>query len=90
MQAGDYGGALPLLRQAVIASHGSGTLTEAYASYNLAFTRLALGRCDGVLELLDRSEAVQGYRAEIRRLRKDAEKQRCGDEKATGDEGGNE
>jgi hypothetical protein len=89
MQARDYAGALPLLEQAVAALAGTGSLAEAYASYNLAFTRLGLGRCDGVLELLDRSEAVQGYRAEIRRLRKDAEK-RCGDEKAKGDEGANE
>ena len=86
MQARDYAGALPLLEHAVTALAATGSLAEAYASYNLAFTRLALGRCDGVLELLDRSEAVQGYRAEIRGLRKDAQK-RCGDEKAKGDEG---
>jgi serine/threonine-protein kinase len=69
MQAGDYGGALPLLRQAVIASHGSGTLTEAYASYNLAFSRFAVGRCDGVTALLDRSQGIQGSRREIDDLR---------------------
>ena len=89
MQAGDYAGALPLLEQAVAALDGTGSLAEAYASYNLAFTRLALGRCDDVLELLNRSEAVQGYRAEIQRLRRDAEKQ-CGDDKAKGNESGNE
>ena len=86
MQARDYAGALPLLEQAVAALAGTDSLAEAYASFNLAFTRLALGRCDGVLELLDRSEAVQGYRAEIRRLRKDAEEP-CQDEKAKADEG---
>ena len=48
MQAGDFAGALPLLRQAVLALKGSNTLDEAYASYNLAFSRFALGRCDGV------------------------------------------
>ena len=78
MQAEDYEGALPLLEQAVSQLAGSGTLAEAYASYNLAFTRLALGSCDGVLELLDRSEEVQGGRSEIDRLRREAEKQ-CGD-----------
>ncbi len=78
MQAEDYEGALPLLEQAVSQLAGSGTLAEAYASYNLAFTRLALGSCDGVLELLDRSEEVQGERSEIDRLRREAEKQ-CGD-----------
>jgi serine/threonine protein kinase len=69
MQAGDYAGALPLLRQAVIASHGSGTLTEAYSSYNLAFSRFAVGRCDGVTALLDRSQGIQGSRREIDNLR---------------------
>jgi hypothetical protein len=74
MQAGDYEGALPLLEQAVAGSEGSGSLTEAYASYNLAFTRYRLGTCDGVVELLNRSEQVQGERKEITRLRRDAEK----------------
>jgi hypothetical protein len=77
MQAEDYAGALPLLEQAVAALQGSGTISEAYASYNLAFTRFALRRCDGVLELLGRSEAVQGQRVEIDRLRGEAER-RCG------------
>lgn len=76
MRAGDYEGALPLLEQAVAKARGTGYLVEAYASYNLAATRFALGRCDGVLELLDRSEAVQGQRAEIDRLRADA-RDRC-------------
>jgi eukaryotic-like serine/threonine-protein kinase len=74
MQAGDYAGALPLLEQAVQKLQGVGSLDEAYASYNLAFTRLALGNCDGVLDLLDRSESIQGRRKEIDRLRSQAEK----------------
>jgi serine/threonine-protein kinase len=74
MQAGDYAGALPLLEEAVRKLSGTDTLDEAYASYNLAFTRFQLGNCDGVLELLDRSESIQGERKEIDRLRKDAEK----------------
>ena len=57
------------------------TLAEAYASYNLAFTRLALGRCDGVGELLDRSEQIQGKRKEISRLRHEAKKSCEGDER---------
>jgi tetratricopeptide (TPR) repeat protein len=77
MQAGDYEAALPLLEQAVAAQ--TGDLTEAYASYNLAFTRLSLGRCDGVLELLARSEQLQGDRKEIRRLRREAERACGGD-----------
>lgn len=69
MQAGDFAGALPLLRRAVLALSGTGSLTEAYASYNLAYARFALGRCDGVTGLLDRSERIQGYRREIEDLR---------------------
>ena len=78
MQAGDYEAALPLLEQAVAGSSGSGQLVEAYASYNLAFTRRALGRCDGILELLARSEQVQGTRGEIQRLRNETERS-CGE-----------
>ena len=74
MQTGDLTSALPLLEQSVAALAGSGSLAEAYASYNLAFTRFALGRCDGVLPLLNRSESVQGERKEIDRLRRDAER----------------
>jgi len=73
-QVGDYAGALPLLEQSVAGLAGSGSITEAYASYNLAFTRRALGRCDGVLDLLARSEQVQGKRKEIDRLRREAER----------------
>jgi serine/threonine-protein kinase len=74
MQQGDYEQALPLLEQSVAGLAGTGSLTEAYASYNLAYTRFQLGSCDGVLELLDRSQQVQGHRTEIDRLRKDAKK----------------
>jgi hypothetical protein len=72
MQAGDYTAALPLLERSVAALQGTDTLDEAYADYNLAFTRFALGSCDGVLALLDRSESIQGRRAEIDRLRQEA------------------
>ena len=58
------------------ALRGSGSITEAYASYNLASARFAAGRCDGVAELLDRSEQVQGERKEIDQLRRKVEK-RC-------------
>ena len=71
MQAGRYEEALPLLEQAVAGLAGSGELAEAYANYNLAFTRRALGQCEGVVELLDRSEQLQGKRKEISRLRKE-------------------
>ncbi|MGH3132405.1 MAG: serine/threonine-protein kinase [Gaiellaceae bacterium] len=76
MQQGDFERALPLLARAVQALRRSGSLTEAYASYNLAYTRFALERCDGVLGLLDRSERIQGERRDIDALRRDWE-QRC-------------
>jgi eukaryotic-like serine/threonine-protein kinase len=74
MQADDFEGALPLLEQAVQKLQGTGSTAEAYADYNLAFTRFALGRCDGVPELLDNSERIQGHRKEIDRLRHAARK----------------
>ncbi len=77
MRAGDYGGALPLLQQAVQKLNGAGSTDEAYADYNLAYTTFALGRCDNVVSLLDHSESLQGHRPEINRLRHDARK-RCG------------
>jgi eukaryotic-like serine/threonine-protein kinase len=73
MQQGDYSGALPLLERAVQKLQGTSSLDEAYADYNLAFTRFQLGSCDGVLELLDRSESIQGHRSEIDRLRRQAQ-----------------
>jgi hypothetical protein len=83
MQAGDFTGALPLLERSVAALRGRGVLDEAWASYNLAYTRFALGSCDGVLDLLDRSESIQGHRKEIDRLRRDAERS-CEDGRGTG------
>jgi hypothetical protein len=77
MRAGDYGGALPLLEQAVQKLNGTGSTTEAYADFNLAFTRFALGQCTDVVSLLDRSESIQGHRPEITHLRNDARKT-CG------------
>jgi serine/threonine protein kinase len=76
MRQGDYTGALPLLEQAQQRLQGSGSLSEAYNEYNLAYTRFQLGRCDGVLALLDRSESIQGHRTDIDRLRAQAER-RC-------------
>jgi eukaryotic-like serine/threonine-protein kinase len=77
IRAGDYHDALPLLQRAVQRLTGTGTLDEAYADYNLAYTRYELGECTGVLPLLDHSQAVQGRRTEIDALRRDAQKA-CG------------
>ena len=76
LQQGDPEGAVPVLESAVSRLQGSSSLAEAYASYNLAVARFAVGRCDGVAELLDRSEHVQGKRKEIDRLRKEVDR-RC-------------
>jgi eukaryotic-like serine/threonine-protein kinase len=77
MRAGDYQGALPLLARAVQELSGTGTLDEAYADYNLAYTHYQLGQCTDVLSLLDHSQAIQGRRTEIDALRRDARKA-CG------------
>jgi eukaryotic-like serine/threonine-protein kinase len=69
MGSGDFQGALPLLSQSVDALRGTGDIYEAYASYNLAYTRFQLGKCRGILSLLERSERVQGYREDIADLR---------------------
>jgi len=73
MQAGDYAGALPLLEEAVRKLDGIGILDEAYAKYNLAYTRYHLGNCDGVLDLLDQAEAIEGRKGPIDRLRAQAQ-----------------
>ena len=73
MQQGDYADALPLLERAVQRLSGTNSLDEAYADYNLAHTRYHLGDCTGVLDLLDRSESIQGHRSEIDRLRSQAQ-----------------
>ncbi len=66
-------GALPLLEEAVQKLDGTGVLDEAYAKYNLAYTRYQLGNCDGVLDLLDQAEAIEGHKSAIDRLRAQAQ-----------------
>ena len=73
MQDGDLTGALPLLEQAVRKLDGTGKLYEAYAKYNLAYTRFNLGNCSGVLDLLDQAESIEGHKSAIDRLRSQAE-----------------
>ena len=63
-------------QQAVRQLSGTGSTDEAYANYNLAYATLALGRCTRRARPLDRSQAVQGHRPEINRLRHDA-RRRC-------------
>jgi serine/threonine-protein kinase len=70
LRAGDYAGAVPLLEQAAQQLDGSGSTSEAYNDYNLAYAFAKTSGCSSrVLELLDRSESIQGHRTEIDRLR---------------------
>ena len=50
MKRGEDNRALPLLERAHAILNSSGGLSEAYNDYNLAYTRLQLGSCDGVVE----------------------------------------
>ena len=77
IREGRYEEAIPPIERSLQLSSGTGWLVEAYASYNLAFARLELGRCDDVGALLDRSEEIQGRRKEIDGLRREARKT-CG------------
>jgi serine/threonine-protein kinase len=75
MNAGDYNGALPLLRDAASRLQGQGNLAEAYTDYNLGYTLMQLGSCSEALDWLERSRELQPSRKEV----KDAIKQarRC-------------
>jgi hypothetical protein len=46
---------------------GSGQLYEAYAEYDLGAALVGLGRCDEAVGHLERSQAIQGSRKEIRK-----------------------
>ena len=72
MQAGDYAGALPLLEQAVGQPAEHGQAHEAHASYNRRTHASQLGNCDGVLELLDRAESIEGRKDAIGSVRQQA------------------
>ena len=75
MQRGEYTRALPLLERAHAILNSSGGLSEAYNDYNLAYTRLQLGNCDGVVELLHESQSLQHHRTEIDRALTQASRQ---------------
>ena len=71
LQAGDAAGALPLLQQAARSLDGTSSIGEAYNDYNLAVALAQTSGCSPqVLDLLDRSQQIQGHRKEIDRLRK--------------------
>ena len=62
--AGDYAGAVPLLRQAVAKLRGVGYPNEAYANYNLGYTLLQLGSCDEAIPYLQQSKSLEPQRHE--------------------------
>jgi tetratricopeptide (TPR) repeat protein len=64
MLAGDYAGALPLLRQAVAKLSGVGFPNEAYANYNLGYTLLQLGSCDEAISYLEQAKSLEPQRHE--------------------------
>jgi tetratricopeptide (TPR) repeat protein len=66
MQAGDYGGALPLLQQAVAKLSGVGYPYEAFANYNLGYTLLQLGRCAEATGYLKTARKLEPQRREPR------------------------
>jgi serine/threonine-protein kinase len=71
LQGGDAAGALPLLRSAAVSLDGTHTLAEAYNDYNLALAITKTTGCEAqVPQLLQESEAIQGHRPEIDRLRR--------------------
>jgi hypothetical protein len=77
LTAGDVAGALPLLQQAAQQLNGTNSIDEAYNDYNLAFALAKTSGCSQqVVDLLDRSQQIQGHRKEIDRLRKDCRKGR--------------
>ena len=72
MDAGDYEEAVALAERALTRLGGTGDIYEAYAAYNAGNSYAELGNCERALELLDRSEDVQGQRSEI-----DAARAKC-------------
>jgi hypothetical protein len=63
--------ALALALQAIPMLEGKDNTYTAYANYDAGRALANLGRCDEAIPYLDRSEALQGSRKEIRQARKD-------------------
>ncbi len=68
MQAGDFAGAVPLLRQAVQQLRGTGPRDpyEAYANYNLGYSLLRVGECDEAIPYLLKADSLEPWRSEPR------------------------
>ena len=68
MRQGEYAAALPLLERAVPALRGAGPAdpAEGYANYNFGYTLLQLGRCADAQTYLQRAQALEPDRHEVR------------------------
>jgi eukaryotic-like serine/threonine-protein kinase len=76
IQQGNYGGAVPLLQQAVRKLNGTGPADpyEGYANYNLGLALYGLGQCAQAIGYLQRAEELEPQRHEPRQLLKRAER----------------
>lgn len=68
LRAGRFAESLPIAQQA-LGSLGGVSPYEAYANYNVGANLVGLGRCTEAGPFLDRSEQLQGHRAEIDQAR---------------------
>jgi tetratricopeptide (TPR) repeat protein len=67
LNEGRYSDAIPVLRQAVSASNGSGGLTHAYALYNLGHALRLAGRATEAIPVLERRLQIDNQRATVAR-----------------------
>jgi Flp pilus assembly protein TadD len=76
IQAGDFGGAVPLLRSAVQKLRGVGPSDpyEGFANYNLGYALYRLGRCSEAIPYLRRADQLEPQRHEPRQILKSAER----------------
>jgi eukaryotic-like serine/threonine-protein kinase len=65
MLAGNYAGALPLLRQAVAGLSDPANPVTAYANFNLGQTLVRLGQCASAIPYLQRAQQLEPSRQEV-------------------------
>jgi TolA-binding protein len=65
MLAGNYAGALPLLRQAVAGLTDPSNPVTAYANFNLGQTLVRLGQCQAAIQYLQRAQQLEPSRSVV-------------------------